>query len=55
MCIRDRRILGVKAVQEYQVKEVQTVYNSQGVHIADKHIEVIDVYKRQLLKAPTSV
>ena len=41
------RILGVKAVQEYQVKEVQTVYNSQGVHIADKHIEVI---VRQMLR-----
>jgi DNA-directed RNA polymerase subunit beta' len=35
------RILGVKAVQEYQVREVQSVYRRQGVEIADKHIEVI--------------
>ncbi len=41
------RILGVKAVQEYLVKEIQTVYNSQGIHIADKHIEVI---VRQMLR-----
>ncbi|MDO4547960.1 MAG: DNA-directed RNA polymerase subunit beta' [Clostridia bacterium] len=41
------RILGVKAVQEYQVKEVQLVYRRQGVEIADKHIEVII---RQMLR-----
>ncbi len=41
------RILGVKAVQEYQVKEVQLVYRRQGVEIADKHIEVI---VRQMLR-----
>ncbi|MDL2205709.1 DNA-directed RNA polymerase subunit beta' [Eubacteriales bacterium OttesenSCG-928-N13] len=41
------RILGVKAVQEYQVKEVQSVYRRQGVEIADKHIEVI---VRQMLR-----
>ena len=35
------RILGGKAVQEYLVKEVQSVYRSQGVDIVDKHIEVI--------------
>ncbi len=35
------RILGVKAVQEYLLKEVLSVYHSQGVKIADKHIEVI--------------
>ena len=35
------RILGVKAVQEYLLKEVLKVYYSQGVHISDKHIEVI--------------
>ena len=35
------RILGVKAVQEYLLKEVVTVYRQQGVDIADKHIEVI--------------
>ena len=41
------RILGVKAVQDYLVKEVQAVYRSQGVEIADKHIEVI---VRQMLR-----
>ena len=41
------RILGVKAVQDYQVKEVQSVYRRQGVEIADKHIEVI---VRQMLR-----
>ena len=35
------RILGVKAVQEYLLGEVVTVYRQQGVDIADKHIEVI--------------
>ena len=41
------RILGVKAVQDYQVREVQSVYRRQGVEIADKHIEVI---VRQMLR-----
>ena len=35
------RILGIEAVQAYLVAEVQAVYRSQGVHIHDKHIEVI--------------
>ena len=35
------RIKGYKEVQEYIVNEVQAVYRSQGVEIADKHIEVI--------------
>ncbi len=35
------RILGVKALHNYLVSEVQQVYRSQGVNIADKHIEVI--------------
>ena len=35
------------AVQEYLLKEVQTVYRSQGVKINDKHIETI---VRQMLK-----
>ena len=34
-------INGVRAVQEYLVKEVQRVYRLQGVEINDKHIEVI--------------
>ena len=41
------RILGVKAVQEYLLKEVLSVYYSQGVKISDKHIEVI---VRQMLR-----
>ena len=46
MCIRDR-IKGVRAVQDYMLREVQKVYRLQGVDINDKHIEIIDVYKRQ--------
>ncbi len=35
------RILGVKALYNYLISEVQQVYRRQGVNIADKHIEVI--------------
>ncbi|MBC7543764.1 MAG: DNA-directed RNA polymerase subunit beta' [Candidatus Sericytochromatia bacterium] len=35
------RVSGLEAVQQYLVDEVQSVYRSQGVEIADKHIEVI--------------
>lgn len=35
------RLMGIEAVQKYLVDEVQSVYRSQGVDIADKHIEVI--------------
>ncbi len=35
------RIMGVKAVQEYLLREVLSVYHSQGVSIDDKHIELI--------------
>ena len=35
------RILGVEALAEYLVNEVQDVYRLQGVKINDKHIEVI--------------
>ena len=41
------RFLGVKAVQDYILREVLSVYHSQGVGIADKHIEVI---VRQMLR-----
>jgi len=34
-------INGIEAVRTYLVEEVQRVYRSQGVEIADKHIEVI--------------
>jgi DNA-directed RNA polymerase subunit beta' len=35
------RLMGIEAAQKYLVDEVQSVYRSQGVDIADKHIEVI--------------
>ena len=35
------RIKGVRAVQDYMIREVQRVYRLQGVEISDKHIEVI--------------
>lgn len=35
------RLKGIEAAQKYLVDEVQSVYRSQGVEIADKHIEVI--------------
>ncbi len=35
------RIMGVKALYNYLISEVQQVYRSQGVSISDKHIEVI--------------
>ena len=41
------KIKGIKAVQDYMLREVQRVYRLQGVDIADKHIEVI---VRQMLK-----
>ncbi|HCS14424.1 MAG TPA: DNA-directed RNA polymerase subunit beta' [Lachnospiraceae bacterium] len=40
-------IKGVRAVQDYMIREVQRVYRLQGVDINDKHIEVI---VRQMLK-----
>ncbi|MBR1598094.1 MAG: DNA-directed RNA polymerase subunit beta' [Lachnospiraceae bacterium] len=41
------KIKGVRAVQDYMLREVQKVYRLQGVEINDKHIEVI---VRQMLK-----
>ena len=35
------RIMGLSAVQEYIVNEIQEVYRMQGQNINDKHIEVI--------------
>jgi DNA-directed RNA polymerase subunit beta' len=35
------RISGIDAVQQYLVREVQSVYRSQRVDIDDKHIEII--------------
>ena len=41
------KIKGVRAVQDYMLREVQRVYRLQGVEINDKHVEVI---VRQMLK-----
>ncbi|MDO4619237.1 MAG: DNA-directed RNA polymerase subunit beta' [Lachnospiraceae bacterium] len=41
------KIRGVRAVQDYMIREVQKVYRQQGVEINDKHIEVI---VRQMLR-----
>ena len=41
------KIKGVRAVQDYMLREVQRVYRLQGVDINDKHIEVI---VRQMLQ-----
>jgi DNA-directed RNA polymerase subunit beta' len=40
-------ILGEREVQKYLVNEIQEVYRLQGVHINDKHLEVIS---RQMLR-----
>ena len=41
------KIKGIRAVQDYMIREVQRVYRLQGVDINDKHVEVI---VRQMLK-----
>lgn len=41
------KVAGVKQVQNYILKEVKKVYQSQGIEISDKHIEVVI---RQMLK-----
>ncbi|MBT6885934.1 MAG: DNA-directed RNA polymerase subunit beta', partial [Rhodospirillaceae bacterium] len=41
------RVLGVEALAEYLINEIQDVYRLQGVRINDKHIEVI---VRQMLQ-----
>ncbi len=49
-CVKPHDILsikGVRAVQDYMLREVQRVYRLQGVEISDKHIEVL---VRQMLK-----
>ena len=43
-------IMGVDAVHDYLIREVQRVYRMQGVDINDKHIEVI---VRQMMKKVT--
>ncbi|MFM7885253.1 MAG: DNA-directed RNA polymerase subunit beta' [Pseudanabaena sp.] len=39
--VRQAALLGLQKVQEFLMNEVQSVYQSQGVDISDKHIEVI--------------
>jgi len=46
------RVLGVRAVQQHLVDEVQEVYRLQGVTIHDKHIEIII---RQMLRRVTVI
>ena len=41
------RVAGVREVQDYILKEVKKVYQSQGIEISDKHIEVMI---KQMLK-----
>ena len=41
------KIKGLRAVQDFMIREVQRVYRLQGVEINDKHVEVI---VRQMLK-----
>jgi DNA-directed RNA polymerase subunit beta' len=47
-------ILGEKELQKYLVNEIQEVYRLQGVHINDKHIEVIvkQMLKRVVIEDP---
>ena len=45
---------GVRGVMEYLVREIQSVYKSQGVDINDKHVEIIVrqmLRKRRILEA----
>lgn len=45
---------GVKAVQDYLLREIQTVYRSQGIDINDKHIEIIirQMLRKRRIKDP---
>lgn len=44
------RLNGIKACEQYLIREIRDVYKAQGVEINDKHIEVI---VRQMLKKVT--
>jgi DNA-directed RNA polymerase subunit beta' len=48
-------VLGVEALAEYLVAEIQEVYRLQGVKINDKHIEVIVRQMLQKVKSPMAV
>ncbi|MBL8800287.1 MAG: DNA-directed RNA polymerase subunit beta' [Planctomycetia bacterium] len=47
------RISGIEAVQQYLVREVQSVYRSQRVEIDDKHIEIIVAQMLRKVKVQT--
>jgi len=48
------KIAGKEAVQRYIIKEVQSIYSSEGEHINDKHIEMIirQMFSRVRIKDP---
>jgi DNA-directed RNA polymerase subunit beta' len=48
------RISGIEAVQNYLVREVQSVYRSQRVDIDDKHIEIIVSQMLRKVKVETT-
>ena len=48
------KIKGVRAVQDYMLREVQRVYRLQGVEINDKHIELIVRQMLQKIRVETN-
>ena len=48
------RVSGEEAVQHYLLREIQSVYRSQGVEINDKHIEIIVARMLRKVKIETS-
>ncbi len=46
--------LGIEAAQKYILNEVQSVYSSQGVTLADKHVEVIirQMFSKMKVESP---
>ena len=48
------KIKGLRAVQDYMIREVQRVYRLQGVEINDKHVEVIVHQMLKKIKVDTA-
>ena len=48
------RVSGEEAVQQYLLREIQSVYRSQRVEISDKHIEIIVARMLRKVKIETS-
>jgi DNA-directed RNA polymerase subunit beta' len=48
------RVSGIEAVQDYLVREVQSVYRMQRVEIDDKHIEIIVAQMLRKVKVETT-